>query len=198
MAKKKNIVKSSPNSLRQALLPTKTALLNFSPEHILTIDYDPASKVTTVKDIPANLESQFTLGEGGGVNLEPLSITITYNDDTGEYSANKSYQNFKQEWVDALDNLNFEYNTDISKLNYPCTVTVIETFNGEPYSNNTYDGAIISSGSQNSNDGSALFIATYFGTTALKNNNDEYYMCIYTHGMLFYQHQADDVIEGHR
>lgn len=66
MARKKNIVKSAPNSLRQALLAVKTAILNFSPEHILFLSYDPSSKAMTVKDIPANLESQFTLGESGG------------------------------------------------------------------------------------------------------------------------------------
>ena len=66
MARKKNTVKSAPNSLRQALLAVKTAILNFSPEHILSLSYDPSSKAMTVKDIPANLESQFTLGESGG------------------------------------------------------------------------------------------------------------------------------------
>ena len=56
MARKKNTVKSAPNSLRQALLAVKTAILNFSPEHILSLSYDPSSKAMTVKDIPANLE----------------------------------------------------------------------------------------------------------------------------------------------
>lgn len=134
-------------------------------------------------------------GEGGGANLEPLSITITCNDDTSEYSANKSYQNFRQEWVDATRDSNLEYTTDISKLIYPCTVTVIFTEGGEPYANDTYDGAIINSSSQNSNDQRALFIATSLYAMAVKDNNDEYYMRINPSGVLFYQHQADDVIE---
>jgi len=78
MAKKKNAVKSAPNPLRQALLAVKTATLNFSPEHILSLSYDPSSKAMTVKDIPANLESQFTLGESGGGSLD-LHPKITMN-----------------------------------------------------------------------------------------------------------------------
>jgi len=78
MAKKKNAVKSAPNSLRQALLAVKTAILNFSPEHILFLSYEPSSKAMTVKDIPANLESQFTLGESGGGSLD-LHPKVTMN-----------------------------------------------------------------------------------------------------------------------
>ena len=78
MARKKNAVKSAQNSLRQALLAVKTAILNFSPEHILSLSYDPSSKAMTVKDIPANLESQFTLGESGGGSLD-LHPKITMN-----------------------------------------------------------------------------------------------------------------------
>ena len=78
MAKRKNAVKSGLNQLRQALLQAKTAILNFSPEHILAVSYDPSSKATIVKDIPANLESQFTLGEGGGGSLD-LHPKLTMN-----------------------------------------------------------------------------------------------------------------------
>lgn len=80
MARKKNTVKSAPNSLRQALLAVKTAILNFSPEHILSLSYDPSSKAMTVKDIPANLESQFTLGESsGGDSAVFKKLTIVNN-----------------------------------------------------------------------------------------------------------------------
>jgi len=83
MAKKKNAVKSAPNPLRQALLAVKTAILNFSPEHILSLSYDPSSKAMTVKDIPANLESQFTLGESGGGSFNNKKISITLINNTG-------------------------------------------------------------------------------------------------------------------
>lgn len=79
MAKKKNTVKS----LRQALLQAKTAILNFSPEHILAVSYDPSSKATIVKDIPANLESQFTLGESGGGGSAVFKNLTIINNRTG-------------------------------------------------------------------------------------------------------------------
>ena len=145
-----------------------------------------------IKKVDGKFEPQF----------EPLSIAITFNNDTSEYSANKRYEAFRQEWVDAIINSGLYgdsgeiLTSDISKLNYPCTVTFIETEGGEPYETGTFDGAIIESSSQNSNDGRALFIAIGFHSRALQDNNSgSYYMCIFAEGYLFYQQQADDVIE---
>lgn len=84
MAKRKNAVKSGLNQLRQALLDVKTAIIHFSDDHIVSIGYDPSSKATVVTDIPQNLSSQFTLGEGGGGGNSAtpvLDVTITNNDE---------------------------------------------------------------------------------------------------------------------
>lgn len=72
MAKKKNTIKSSQKTLRQALLSVKTAIIHFSEDHIVSIWYNPSSKETVVTDIPQNLSSQFTLGESGGSAPTPV------------------------------------------------------------------------------------------------------------------------------
>lgn len=83
MAKRKNAVKSGLNQLRQALLDIKTAIIHFSDDHIVSIGYDPSSKATIVKDIPANLESQFTLGESGGGSSAVFKNLTIINNRTG-------------------------------------------------------------------------------------------------------------------
>lgn len=76
MAKKKKTIKSSTKTLRQALLSVKTAIIHFSEDHIVSIWYNPSSKETVVTDIPQNLSSQFTLGEGGGSSFSNPKLTI--------------------------------------------------------------------------------------------------------------------------
>lgn len=87
MAKKKTAVKTpvlKAPILRQALSAVKTAIINFSPAHILFVSYNPASKETVVRDIPENLESQFILGQSAGGNtLSPkLTVTMTVHNDS--------------------------------------------------------------------------------------------------------------------
>jgi len=79
MAKKKTAVKTpvlKAPILRQALSAVKTAIINFSPSHILFVSYNPSSKDTTITDIPQNLTSQFVLGQGSGIQLSP-KVTAT-------------------------------------------------------------------------------------------------------------------------
>lgn len=81
MAKKKTAVKTpvlKAPILRQALSAVKTAIINFSPSHILFVSYNPSSKDTIVTDIPQNLTSQFVLGEGGGSDVKVITIAVTY------------------------------------------------------------------------------------------------------------------------
>lgn len=117
MAKKKNTVKS----LRQALLQAKTAILNFSPEHILAISYDPSSKATIVKDIPANLESQFMLGEGGeGAKFRKITLINNRNTlgNANDYAA--MYTFFIEEGVMKTSYVNILPNTTVD-IYFPFT-----------------------------------------------------------------------------
>lgn len=75
MAKKKTASKKAPKSLRQAIMQFKTAIINFSRDHQLFIAYDPDSRETYIADTPAEIYSQFILGEESGDSAPTPVIT---------------------------------------------------------------------------------------------------------------------------
>lgn len=129
----------------------------------------------------------------GGVAIEPLSITITHDDDAGTCSANKTYSNFRQEWLEALDQL--ESCTDLYKTNVPCIITYVEESEGEQTSTDVYDGIVTSGPLLDSNDGT-LALITYITNAVTYSEESVYEYRSYPNGFLFYQKQADDIVIG--
>lgn len=84
MAKKKTASKKAPKSLRQAVMEFKTAIINFSSDHQLFIAYNPDSGETYIADEPAQLQSNFILGEESGSSITPVITFTAVNDTEGD------------------------------------------------------------------------------------------------------------------
>lgn len=130
----------------------------------------------------------------GGSSIEPLTITITYYENTGTFTANKTYEEFNQEWIDAYDHL--MESTDLDKTSVPCTITYVEHYDDEEQPTTTvYNGRAIDAVYSDSNGGRGIALVAYFNGVVSYDSGDNSYKYIeFAYGVMFYQHQADDVI----
>lgn len=107
---------------------------------------------TEIADIKINGQSNkiYTPASNGGSTTEPLEITITYDNDSGTFSANKTYENFHQEWVYALDDVSAT--VDLNKISVPCTITYNDEDSDGSFTT-VYNGLVAKTPQAEANDG---------------------------------------------
>lgn len=125
----------------------------------------------------------------GGSSVEPITITITYDDDTGTYTANKTYVDFYAEWGNCSDE-----STDLDRASVPCTITYNEVSSGQS-STTVYNGLAVLVPYSDANPGVGIgLIVRLEGMMEYNEDAGLYAYIKWAYGFIFYQHQADDVI----